>query len=154
MSSNPYIHSTTMLYVRYMYEVIEGVQLSLRLTEKAEIWTQGLGQGTLTTELLDFCSRGEQELMLHFTEIVINPPYTRRRVGSVCVCLFSHISPLERLFTMKILSHTPRATEVKKIVGFSALLQRSSTPSIESHTYSRPFSYEKRACALYIVLPQ
>ena len=46
----------------------------------------------------------------------------RRRitvVGSVCVCLLSHISPLERPFVLKILSSTQRATEVKKFVGFS-----------------------------------
>ena len=29
-----------------------------------------------------------------------------------CVCLLSHISPLERLFVLKILSRTQRATEV------------------------------------------
>ena len=40
---------------------------------------------------------------------------------SVCVsvCLLSHISPLELLFVLKILSRTQRATEVKKFVGFS-----------------------------------
>ena len=51
----------------------------------------------------------------------------RRRVTvvvlSVCVCVFvcllSHISPLERLFVLKILSPTQRATEVKNFVGFS-----------------------------------
>ena len=37
----------------------------------------------------------------------------------VCVCLLSHISPLERLFILKILSRTQRATKVKKFVGFS-----------------------------------
>ena len=35
------------------------------------------------------------------------------------VCLLSHISPLERLFVLKILSHTQQAMEVKKFVGFS-----------------------------------
>ena len=42
-------------------------------------------------------------------------------VGSVCVCvcLLSHISPLKRLFVLKLLSRTQRATEVKKYVGFS-----------------------------------
>ena len=38
---------------------------------------------------------------------------------SVCVsvCLLSHISPTERLFVLKTLSRTQRATKVKKIVG-------------------------------------
>ena len=42
-------------------------------------------------------------------------------VGSVCVCvcLLSHISPLERLFILKILSRTQQAMEVQKFVGFS-----------------------------------
>ena len=38
------------------------------------------------------------------------------------VCVLSHISPLERLFVLKILSHTQRATEVKMFVGFSLKL--------------------------------
>ena len=36
-----------------------------------------------------------------------------------------HISPLEHLFFLKILSHTQWATEVKKIVGFSLKPLRS-----------------------------
>ena len=52
-------------------------------------------------------------------------------IGSVClcvcvsVCLLSHISLLERLFVLKILSCTHRATEVKKFVGFSLKPLRS-----------------------------
>ena len=44
-------------------------------------------------------------------------------VGSVCVsvcvsvCLLSHISPTKRLFVLKTLSCTQRATKVKKFVG-------------------------------------
>ena len=40
-------------------------------------------------------------------------------LGSVClsVCLLSHISPMERLFVLKTLSRTQRATKVKKIYG-------------------------------------
>ena len=44
-------------------------------------------------------------------------------VGFVCVCvcvsacLLSHISPTERLFVLKMLSRTQRATKVKKFVG-------------------------------------
>ena len=51
----------------------------------------------------------------------------------VSVCLLSHISPMERLFVLKPLSRTQRATKVKNFVGFSektAPLQRSSTPSV------------------------
>ena len=42
-------------------------------------------------------------------------------VGSVCVCvcLLSHISPTERLFVLKTLSRTQRATKVKKFVGIA-----------------------------------
>ena len=42
-------------------------------------------------------------------------------VGSVrvCVCVSSHISPRERLFILKILSHTKQATEVEIFVGIS-----------------------------------
>ena len=43
----------------------------------------------------------------------------------VCVCLLSQISPLERLFVLKILSRTQRATEIKKFVGFSLKPLRS-----------------------------
>ena len=39
----------------------------------------------------------------------------------VCVCLLSHISPLQHLFILNILSCTQRATEVKKFVGCSYL---------------------------------
>ena len=39
---------------------------------------------------------------------------------SVCpCCLLSHISPLEHLFVLKILSRTPQATEVEIFVGIS-----------------------------------
>ena len=38
---------------------------------------------------------------------------------SLCVCLLSHISLLERLFVLKILSRTQRAMYVKIFVGFS-----------------------------------
>ena len=42
----------------------------------------------------------------------------------VCVCLLSHISPTERLFVLKTLSRTQRATKVKKFVGFSLKMLR------------------------------
>ena len=51
----------------------------------------------------------------------------------LCVCLLSHISPMERLCVLKTLSRTQRATKVKKFCGVfseTAPLQRSSTPSV------------------------
>ena len=96
---------------------------------------------------------------------------------SMCVCdcvPLNHILPLERLFVLKILSRTQwargqkfvgfsppfslkplRCREVKKfvgnrgqkVVGFSLKLLRC-TPTVESHTYSQPFSCGKRTCAL------
>ena len=46
---------------------------------------------------------------------------------SVCVsvCLLSHISPTERLFILKTLSRTQRATKVKKFVGICLKRLRS-----------------------------
>ena len=52
----------------------------------------------------------------------------------VCVCPLSHISPLGRLFVVKMLPRTQWATKVKKFFGIfskTALLPRSSTPSLE-----------------------
>ena len=48
-------------------------------------------------------------------------------LGSVClcVCLLSHISPTERLFVLKTLSRTQRATKVKKFVGICLKRLRS-----------------------------
>ena len=73
-------------------------------------------------------------------------------VGSVClcvcvsVCLLSHISPMERLFVLKTLSRTQRATKVKKFVGFSLKPLRCRDPSLPplyGHAYSRPFFLRK-----------
>ena len=65
-------------------------------------------------------------------------------VGSVCVsvCPLSHISPMERLFVLKTLSRTQRATKVKKFVGFSLKPLRCRDPALPplyGHAYSRPF---------------
>ena len=67
-------------------------------------------------------------------------------IGSVCVCLsvclLSHISPMERLFVLKTLSRTQRATKVKKFVGFSLKPLRCRDPALPplyGHAYSRPF---------------
>ena len=60
----------------------------------------------------------------------------------VCVCLLSHISPLERLFVLKTLSRTQRETKVKKFVGFSLKPLRCRDPALPplyGHAYSRPF---------------
>ena len=43
----------------------------------------------------------------------------------VCVCLLSHIPPMERLFVLKTLSRTQRATKVKKFVGICLKRLRS-----------------------------
>ena len=48
----------------------------------------------------------------------------------LCVCPLSHISPLERLFVMKLLSHTKWAMEVKKFVGFSLKPLRCGDPAL------------------------
>ena len=61
-------------------------------------------------------------------------------VGSVCP--LSHISPMERLFVLKTLSRTQRATKVEKFVGFSLKPLRCRDPALPplySHAYSRPF---------------
>ena len=55
----------------------------------------------------------------------INPWHTcamRVNVVGLSVCLLSHISPLELVFILKILSRTQWATEVKIFVGFSLKL--------------------------------
>ena len=76
-------------------------------------------------------------------------------VGSVCVsvclsvCLLSHISPMERLFVLKTLSRTQRATKVKKFVGFSLKPLRCRDPALPllyGHAYSRPFFHAYFSC--------
>ena len=60
----------------------------------------------------------------------------------VSVCLLSHISPMERLFVLKTLSRTQRATKVKTFVGFSLKPLRCRDPALPllyGHAYSRPF---------------
>ena len=52
----------------------------------------------------------------------------RRVTVVVRVCLLCHISPLECLSVLKILSHTQRATEVQNFVGFSLKLLRCGDP--------------------------
>ena len=50
--------------------------------------------------------------------------HAQRGLVCVSVCL-SHISPMERLFVLKTLSRTQRATEVEKFVGICLKLLRS-----------------------------
>ena len=52
------------------------------------------------------------------------------RVTCVCVCLLSNISPMERLFVLKTLSRTQRATKVKRFVGFSLKPLRCRDPAL------------------------
>ena len=73
-------------------------------------------------------------------------------IGSVClsVCLLSHISPMERLFVLKTLSRTQRATKFKKFVGFSLKPLRCRDPALPplyGHAYSRPFFHAYFSCA-------
>ena len=68
-------------------------------------------------------------------------------VGSVC--LLSHISPMERLFVLKTLSRTQRATKVKKFVGFSLKPLRCRDPApppLYGYAYSRPFLHAYFSC--------
>ena len=56
------------------------------------------------------------------------------------MCLLSHISPLERLFVLKTLSRTQRATKVKTFVGFSLKPLRCRDPALPplcGRAYSR-----------------
>ena len=73
-------------------------------------------------------------------------------VVCVSVCPLVNISPLERLFNLKTLAHTQRATKVKIFVGFSLKPLRCKDPALTAlHGYvrSRPFFLRgKRACAL------
>ena len=69
-------------------------------------------------------------------------------VGSlcVCVCLLSHISPMERLFVLKTLSRTQRATKVKKVVGFPLKPVRCRDPALPQ-LCGRATVGRKHACA-------
>ena len=67
----------------------------------------------------------------------------------LCVCLLSHISPMERLFVLKTLSRTQQATKVKKFVGFSLKPLRCRDPALPplyGHAYSQPFFHAYFSC--------
>ena len=59
-------------------------------------------------------------------------------VGSVCLsmCLLMNISPLERLFFLKIISHTQWAAKVKKWISLKQLHYRD-TPLPALYGYNR-----------------
>ena len=70
-------------------------------------------------------------------------------VMSVCLSVCLSVTPLERLFVLKTLSHTQRATKVKKIVGFSLKPLRCRDPALPplyGHAYSRPFFHAYFSC--------
>ena len=75
--------------------------------------------------------------------IIVNPrrACTARVTVVWSVCLLSHISPMERLFILKTLSCTQRATKVKIFVGFSLKPLRCRDPALPplcGRAYSRP----------------
>ena len=88
--------------------------------------------------------------------IIVNPRRACAARVTVCVCLLSHISPIERLFVLKTLSRTQRATKVKKFVGFSLKPHRCRDPALPplyGHAYSRPFFlYSMRICSACVFL--
>ena len=68
----------------------------------------------------NFSSRAHRDWLegQSWSSFVVNPLCMRRRVTVVrSVCLLSHISPLECLFALKILSRTQQATKVQIFVG-------------------------------------
>ena len=67
-------------------------------------------------------------------------------VGSVCP--LSHISPMERLFVLKTLSRTQRATKVKKFVGFSLKPLRCRDPALPPLFQRKPHKYFDLRCPL------
>ena len=60
------------------------------------------------------------------------------------VCYILHISPLERLFVLKLMSRTWRATKAKHFVGISLKLLRCGDPALPAL-----YGYIKRACACH-----
>ena len=73
----------------------------------------------------------------HTIRVLVNPRRAcaaRVTVVGLSVCLFVcplvNISLLERLFVLKTLSHTQRATKVKKYVGFSLKMLRCKARAV------------------------
>ena len=86
------------------------------------------------------------------SKFVINPRRAcAARVTVVVMSVCLSVTPLERLFVLKTLSHTQRATKVKKFVGFSLKPLRCRDPAFPPMTAIRTgghFLCGKRACAL------
>ena len=64
---------------------------------------------------------------------------------SVSVRLLSQISPLERLFVLKVPSRTQRTTKVKRFSLKKLRCRDPALPPLNGHTYGRPL---KCACVL------
>ena len=76
----------------------------------------------------------DQTLLDDYLCVLVNP---RRAcaarvtvVACVCVCPLIDISPLERLFVLKTIPRTQRATKVKKFVGFSLKMLRCKARAV------------------------
>ena len=64
----------------------------------------------------------------------------------VSVCLLSHISPMERLFVLKSMSRTQRATKVEIFVGFSLKPLRCRDPALPAlYAYARSAIFLRKA---------
>ena len=73
----------------------------------------------------------------------------------VCVCLLGHISPLERLFVLKILSRTQPATKVQKIVGFSLKPLCCGDPALPPTKAINTVGVDSvHACYMHAVVPR
>ena len=83
--------------------------------------------------------------------ILINPRHACAAsitIVAVCVCVcVCHISPLGFLFVVKTMPRTQWAMKVKNFVAFSLKLLHcrdlASTPSLDDHTFGRPFFLQR-----------
>ena len=102
----------------------------------------------LPTEPLKHCEKIDVKFChniidVKFCHSIINPQRAcAARVTVVVMSVCLSVTPLERLFVLKTLSHTQRAAKVKKFVGFSLKPLRCRDPALPplyGHAYSRPF---------------
>ena len=109
--------------------------------------------------IVSICSRVSNIMVkcIPVSELVNPRRACAARVTGLCVCLLSHISPMERLFVLKTLPRTQRATKVKIFVGFSLKPLRcrdAALAALYCYPCSRPFLLRgKRACA-YLTTPR